>query len=55
MHATDITVAFVPDSYMFPGGSGENMLILEVSGLGSGVLECEVDVNIVYNDGPKAS
>ena len=40
---------------MFNGGMGDVSLTLVVSGLGSGVLECPVDVSIVYTDGPKAS
>ena len=28
---------------------------LETSGLGGGVLECDVDVMLLFSDGPKAS
>ena len=47
-------VGFDPNMYMFNGGMGDVSLMLVVSSLGSGILECPVNVSIVYTDGPKA-
>lgn len=48
-------MGFDPSVYNFNGGAGAVTLTLVVSGLGTGILECDVDVTVVYNDGPKAS
>ena len=40
---------------MFPDQTADVNLILAVSGLSPGVLECDIDVEISYIDGPKAS
>ena len=40
---------------MFPDEDSDEELMLQVSGLAFGVLECDIDVTITYNDGPKAS
>ena len=52
---SDITVGFAPDTYMFPDQTADVNLMLVVSGLSPGVLECDINVEISYNDGPKAS
>ena len=54
-HNADITVGFDPSVYMFNEGMGAVSLVLVVSGLGSGILECPVDVTITYTDGAEAS
>ena len=42
--------------YSFNGGMGSVELTLVVSGLvGAGILECDVDVSVLFIDGPKAS
>ena len=51
----DITVGFNPATYMFADEDASQFLTLVVSDLAPGVLECDVDVEIAYNDGPKAS
>ena len=51
----EITVGFDPSVYMFTDGMGAVFLMLVVSNLDSGVLECPVDVTIDYTDGAKAS
>ena len=49
-------MGFNPNAYIFEDGVGPVVLTLEVSGLAVGaILECPVDVNVIYNDGPKAS
>ena len=48
---SDITVEFSPSVYMFNETIGLVSLMLVVSGLGSGILECPVDVTIEYTDG----
>ena len=40
---------------MFPDQTANVNLMLVVSGLSPGVLECDINVEISYNDGPKAS
>ena len=51
-----VTVGFSPSTYTFPGGVGYVNLTLVVSGLvGTGMLECPIEVAIEYMDGPKAS
>ena len=51
----DITVGFRPSEYIFNDGMGPVSLMLVVSGLDAGILECTVNVTLVYTDGPKAS
>ena len=51
----EVTVGFSQPVYQFMGGMGAVELMLVVSGLGAGILECDVDVSIIYTDGPKAS
>ena len=53
-HFTEVTVGFDPSTYDFIGGMGAVSLMLVVSGLNNGILECDVDVTVVYTDGPKA-
>ena len=48
---SDITVEFSPSVYVFNESIGTVSLRLVVSGLGSGILECPVDVTIAYMDG----
>ena len=48
-------MGFNPSVYTFNEGMGAVSLMLVVSGLGSGVLECPVNVTINYTDGPEAS
>ena len=51
-----VTVGFQPVYYNFNGGMGPVNLTLVVSGLvGAGILECDVDVSVLFTDGPKAS
>ena len=55
IHNTDITVGFVPEYYIFFEQDTAVQLTLQVSDLAPGVLECDIEVTIAYNDGPKAS
>ena len=52
---SDITVGFSPSEYVFNETIGAVSLMLVVSGLDPGVLECPVDVTIEYTDGSGAS
>ena len=55
IHNVDITVGFVPDVYMFPEQTAAVELMLQVSGLTHGDLECDIYVTIAYENGSKAS
>ena len=50
----DFTVGFNPDTYQFPGGSGDENLTLQITEL-VGTLECDFEVTVIFTDGPKAS
>ena len=51
-----VRVEFEPANYTFNEGMGPVTLTLVVSGLvGAGILECDVNVSVLFTDGPKAS
>ena len=51
----EVTVGFEQASYKVTEDDGYVNVTLETSGLGGGVLECDVDVMLLFSDGPKAS
>ena len=56
MYISAVTVGFEPANYTFNEGMGQVTLTLVVSGLvGAGILECDVNVSVLFTDGPKAS
>ena len=50
----EVTVGFEQAVYTVTEEEGLVNLTLEISVLGGGVLECEVDVMLLFYDGPKA-
>ena len=51
----EANVGFSQSTYVFVGGAGSVNLVLVVSLVDTGILECPVEVMIEYMDGPKAS